>query len=155
MSGERVRRSLMGRAGSVVIAGCVALVMSLTSCAEIESTTDEGYQPASLSEPDEAGVRVVELTELAGDRIDLESARVQAEDGQKAVPYAALIYDGKGGAWVYEVVGKHTYRRAKITVARTQGGKVFLTAGPAVGTEVVTQGSTQVYGAEVEMSGKH
>lgn len=131
------------------------LLGGLTACAEIESSTDDGYQPATLSEPDARGVRVVELTQLAADRVELKTARVQSVRGRLTVPYDALVYDGKGGAWVYQVIGDLTYRRAPVEVASTEGATVVLSVGPPVGSEIVTQGAMQVYGSEVEMAGKH
>ena len=38
---------------------------------------------------------------------------------------------------------------------RQDENDVLLSKGPKPGTRVVTQGATQVYGAELEMEGKH
>ncbi len=76
-------------------------------------------------------------------------------DGRLVVDHAALIYDSTGGAWVYAVPKSLTYLRAEVTVAAADQGRVFLTAGPVVGTAVVTVGAAQVYGEELGISGKH
>jgi hypothetical protein len=135
--------------------GVLAVSLGLSGCNEVETATAEPYQPATLSEADDAGVKTVTLTEPAVQAIELLSTPVKSVGGRKVVPYDALIYDGHGDSWVYTVVDKLTYRRARVTVSDIKEPSVLLSDGPAVGTRVVTRGSTEVYGAELEMEGKH
>ncbi len=72
------------------------------------------------------------------------------------VPYAALIYDKQGKSWVYTVTEPLTYLRVSVVVKGEVGeDRMILSAGPPAGTEVVTVGATEVYGAELGMDGNH
>ena len=68
---------------------------------------------------------------------------------------AALIYDKQGKTWVYTAPEPLTFMRTKVVVAEAEGNQVTLSEGPPPGTKIVTQGVTQVYGAELGMAGKH
>ena len=72
------------------------------------------------------------------------------------VPYAALIYDKQGKSWVYTVTEPLTYLRVSVVVKEeVDEDTMALSAGPPAGTEVVTRGATEVYGAELGMDGNH
>ena len=88
-------------------------------------------------------------------RIGLETSAVSEAKGRLVVEHDALIYDSKGGSWVYAVTEPLTYVRAAVKVAETDEGRVFLAKGPVVGTSVVTVGAAQLYGEELGISGKH
>ena len=66
----------------------------------------------------------------------------------KLVPFTALIYDTKGGAFVYVSDGILTYHRVPVTVAYTEQDTAYLTAGPPFGALVVSRGPGELYGAE-------
>jgi hypothetical protein len=70
------------------------------------------------------------------------------------IPYGGVIYDNEGGAWTFAVVGEHTYQRAAITIDEIVGDQARLTAGPAVGTEVVTVAAAELVGVEAGISGE-
>lgn len=143
--------------GRVLAAGFLAclLVLPVAGCAADEEDAPEPYQPASLGPADPSGVRQVTFTEEAARRIGLRTSPVTANGRGVLVDYAALIYDKQGRSWVYEAPQPLTFRRTKVTVSDVNGNRVALTVGPKPGTLVVTQGATQVYGAELEMAGKH
>lgn len=151
------RRSWTRSGSGAVVVGLILGAFSLTACNEVESATPEAYKPASLSPPDKSGVKDVTLTEVAVERIELKTDVVEAEGRYLEIPEASLVYDGKGQTWVYTVISKdrRTFRRAKVTYARQDENDVLLSKGPKPGTLVVTQGATEVYGAELEMEGKH
>ena len=72
---------------------------------------------------------------------------------RKLVPYAAVIYDVNGGTWVYtKEPNALSFVRQSITVDYIEGDEAFLTEGPPVGTEVVTVGGAELYGAETGVS---
>jgi hypothetical protein len=77
-----------------------------------------------------------------------------ASTSRKIVPYAAVIYDVEGGTWVYvkEQSDALSFVRAPISIDYIEGDLAFLTEGPAVGTEVVTVGGAELYGAETGVS---
>jgi hypothetical protein len=150
LNGSRPRtgRPLMG-------AGIAVLAMALTACSEVESKKSEEYQPATVSTADPSGGPRVKFTREAARRIALTTSTVSGTDRALGVEYAALIYDKQGMTWLYTVQEALTFQRVKVVVARIEGNRVILSDGPPPGTRVVTQGVTQVYGAELGMAGKH
>ena len=134
----------------------VALGFALSGCNEIEPAPASSYHPAELSSPDPRGVREVSFTEDAARRVGLQTSRVTASGPDLVVPYAALIYDKQGKSWVYSVTRPLTYLRVSVVVKEeVDEDSMALSAGPPAGTEVVTRGATEVYGAELGMDGNH
>jgi len=80
-------------------------------------------------------------------RVELELAG--SAEKQRFVPYGAVYYDAKGAAWVYVNPSPLTFERQRITVDRIIGELAVLSAGPPVGTSVVTVGASLLYGAEI------
>ncbi len=130
------------------------LVVSLVGCKEVETTKAAGYQPVTLAESDDGGV-VVTFTQEGADRLGLQTASVRRQGRDLVVPYAALIYDPTGAAWVYRADGGLTYQRVEVVVDRAVGDHAYLSDGLDDGAEVVTVGSTEVYGAELGIDGSH
>jgi hypothetical protein len=139
------------------VLGCVVAVAVATSagCAEIESVTAEPYEPAALEStgPDKPA-RVI-LTEEAVDRVALQTTEVKASGKDLTVDHAALVFDKAGKPWVFSVVGPRTYVRATVTIKDVQDNVVTLSAGPPAGTQVVTVGAIELWGAELGIAGKH
>jgi hypothetical protein len=139
------------------VLGCVVAVAVATSagCAEIESVTAEPYEPAALEStgPDKPA-RVI-LTEEAVDRVALQTTEVKALGKELTVDHAALVFDKAGKPWVFSVVGPRTYVRATVTIKEVQDNVVTLSAGPRAGTQVVTVGAIELWGAELGIAGKH
>ena len=71
------------------------------------------------------------------------------------VPYAAVIYDAKGATWSYVNTAPLVFLRSQITVDEIDGDTAVLSAGPSVGTSVVTTGAAELYGAEIGVGGGH
>ena len=136
-----------------VAAGAAAL--ALAGCAELPSSSSEAYVPATLESTSPDGPKRVTFTEEAAQRVDLATTRVRATSTATAVDYAALIYDKTGKSWVFTEVGPLTFQRVAVTVDEVKGPLVMLSAGPPAGTQVVTVGATQVWGAELGIAGKH
>jgi hypothetical protein len=139
------------------VLGCVVAVAIATSagCAEIESVTAEPYEPAALEStgPDKPA-RVI-LTQEAVDRVALQTIEVKALGKDLTVDHAALVFDKAGKPWVFSVVGPRTYVRAAVTIKEVQDNVVTLSAGPPAGTQVVTVGAIELWGAELGIAGKH
>jgi hypothetical protein len=139
------------------VLGCVVAVAIATSagCAEIESVTAEPYEPAALEStgPDKPA-RVI-LTQEAVDRVALQTIEVKALGKDLTVDHAALVFDKAGKPWVFSVVGPRTYIRAAVTIKEVQDNVVTLSAGPPAGTQVVTVGAIELWGAELGIAGKH
>jgi hypothetical protein len=66
----------------------------------------------------------------------------------KVVPYAAVIYGVHGETWVYTNPEPLTFVREPIVIDFIEGDLAVLTQGPPAGTDVVTVGGAELYGAE-------
>jgi hypothetical protein len=139
------------------VLGCVVAIAVATSagCAEIESVTAEPYEPAALEStgPDKPA-RII-LTDEAVDRVALQTTEVKPLGKELTVDHAALVFDKAGKPWVFTVVGPRTYVRAAIGIKEVQDNLVTLSAGPPAGTQVVTVGAIELWGAELGIAGKH
>ena len=141
---------LMG-AAALVVAG-----LQLAACSPVE-------EEVALSEP--SHVEAVEgsefshitLEERAAERIDLQTLPIVEKrmisgpskgKQRQVIPYSALIYDAEGGAFAYTNPEPLEFVRAPLEVDYIESGKVFLKSGPAAGTEVVTVGVMELWGAE-------
>ncbi|HZO60184.1 MAG TPA: hypothetical protein VFB51_10870 [Solirubrobacterales bacterium] len=144
----RKRTTRLLTTGLVVVAG-----LSVSACKEVETETATGYEPAKLeSVKGNDDLKRVQLTEEGAERTGLETEKVRLEGGKKVVPYAALIYDPEGKTFVYTSPKRLTYLRAPVKVERVDGKDVIVSDGPAAGTQVVTVGTAEVYGVELEVA---
>jgi cobalt-zinc-cadmium efflux system membrane fusion protein len=73
---------------------------------------------------------------------------LKGEAESLVVPYAAVLYDLNGGAWVYESMGKHAFARRRVVVDHVVGAEAVLAMGPKPGTKVVTDGAAELFGTE-------
>ena len=92
----------------------------------------------------------VTLTDEAAKRIDLQTATVaQGAGHEDRDPLRRAAVRPRRQHLDLRQVGRPDVRAGcAITVDHIEGDTAFLTGGPAVGTEVVTVGATQLYGAE-------
>jgi hypothetical protein len=137
------------------ILGTVLIALSVTACTHADEEAGPKYAPATLGSADAAGVKTVTFTDDAAHRVRLQTSPAVASGRRVAVDYAALIYDKKGQSWVYTVPQPLTFVRTKVTVDQIEGNRATLSVGPAPGVQVVTTGAAEVYGAELDISGKH
>jgi len=144
------------RVRAVGVLACVlGAGLLVAGCKEVEETSAPVHQPASVEEVAGLDVKRVTFDQAGADRVSLRTAQVRRTGRGTVVPYAALIYDAQGEAWVYTNPAPLTFQRAKVVVDRIVDDVVWLTDGPAPGTRVVTVGSTEVYGAELDIAGGH
>ena len=95
------------------------------------------------------GIAKLTLTERGVARIELKTEPVTAGTGTDVLlPYASLLYDSDGKTWVYTNPAPRVYERQPVTVTKVEAGVVTASAGPAVGTAVVTVGAVELFGAE-------
>ena len=73
---------------------------------------------------------------------------LKGDDEALVVPHEAVLRDFDGGAWVYVAQGDHHYARKRVRLERIVGDMAVLSAGPAVGTQVVTEGAAEIFGTE-------
>jgi hypothetical protein len=141
--------------GARVAMALTALALLVGGCAHIEEEDAETYQPAHLQPVENSTLKIVTFTALAAEQVQLTTVRATREGRHTVVDHEALIYDGMGKPWVYTMTAPLTYLRAPITVDRVDDGLVKISRGLAPGTEVVTVGASQVYGAELGIAGGH
>jgi hypothetical protein len=137
-------------------AAALLAALALAGCAEVGGgDEEEGYHPATVEEVPGSDVARVTLTEDAARRIALETEPVGGASGRASVPYAALVYDGDGAAWVYVEEDPLSFVRHAVDVRRVDGDRV-LVGDALAGTErVATTGATELYGAERGIDGSH
>jgi hypothetical protein len=70
------------------------------------------------------------------------------------IPYSAVVYDTDGSTWTYVNTAARTYVREPVTVTAIQDQVALLSAGPPVGTAVVTVGAAELLGTEYNISGE-
>jgi RND family efflux transporter MFP subunit len=82
-----------------------------------------------------------------GERVFVELPLTTAARGL-VVPDTAVVYDMRGGTWVYEDLGGHAYTRRRIDVARHAGDRAVVRRGLSEGVKVVTAGAAELFGTE-------
>jgi hypothetical protein len=129
---------------------CAALVFSLPACAApAAAPAAVGEAPAKVEKNAATGIAKLTLTQRGVDRLDLKTEPVTAGTGTEVlIPYGALMYDANGKTWVYTNPAPRVYERQEVTVSKVQAGVVTATAGPPAGTQVVTVGAAELFGAE-------
>jgi hypothetical protein len=132
--------------------------LPFASCKKIEADAENGEQSAATvvhqedKNPDQP--TIITLTEEARKRIDVQTAPLHETDvngtKQSVLPFSALFYAPDGETWIYINTQLLTYVRQRVKVDRIVGDNVFLSQGPAAGTQVVTVGASLLYGSETE-----
>ena len=135
---------LMAGAG-VILAGCGSAAPAEVPPAKV--TPIAGSQVQRLQLTGQAIKRLGIVVQL------VRAAKVQA-GAREVIPYSAVVYDTDGSTWTYANTAARTYVRQPITVAAIQGNIAVLSAGPPVGTEVVTVGAAELLGTEYDISGE-
>jgi len=155
----RRKRMWHGHRWMVAVLIIVAL-LQLAACgptlaSSLSKKGGEGADaPARVEHIAGTGLSRVILTAQAANRLGIQTTPVR--DAQvrgalrKVVPYSALIYDLHGDTWVYTNPSPLTFVRAYVSVDYIDGDLAVLSNGPPSGTEVVTIGAPELYGAEFE-----
>ena len=131
-----------------MVTALVMVSLALAGCAKVSGDA-ELVGPATLAPVAGSEDRQqITLTAKAVERLDLQMAPIAQEGAELVIPYGAVVYDADGKTWAYTSPKNLTYVRSPITVARIVGDKAFLSAGPPVGTDVVTVATAELYGTE-------
>jgi hypothetical protein len=88
-------------------------------------------------------------------RVLVEVSMLGSDAIRKVIPYSAVLYDLHGNTWAYARVEPLTFERALIVVDYIEGDLAVLAEGPPAGTEVVTTGAAELFGAESGIGGAH
>jgi len=130
--------------------------LQLSACAHKADTAPK-VKPATVEHVEGQEVSRITLTQRAAERLDIKTVTVPSlqltRSGARrpVVPYAAVLYDAKGVTWVYTSPANLVYVRHRISVDYIEGDQAVLTDGPPAGTQVVTQGGQELFGAEFEI----
>jgi len=84
-----------------------------------------------------------------GQRVRVELDLSGSGTQRKLIPYAAVLYDTRGGTWVYTNPEPLVFVRQRINVDYIDGEQAVLSDGPAPGTAVVTAGGAELFGTEL------
>ena len=84
----------------------------------------------------------------AGQSVGVRLAEPGSNTPKKVVPYSAILYDLTGDTWVYTNPEPSVFVRERVAIERIDEDLAVLNTGPAVGTQVVTIGAAELYGAE-------
>ena len=161
-----VRVPLNGTDMKMVARDQPALVMPLGDDDEEDSDDDENGLLANLEEAlgldedededtrDSALYYTIDSTRVAlGQRVLVQLSLSSSGIAGKIIPYAALIYDVNGRTWVYtKEPNALAFVRHEVTVDFITDEVVVLMEGPPAGTEIVTMGGQELYGAETGVS---
>ena len=99
----------------------------------------------------------ITLTEEGAGRVGIktEPVGVAARDGTTStIALAAVIYDENGKTWTYTTPDPLTFVPQQVVIARIDGDNAILKSGPAPGTQVVTVGAAELFGAENGVPGE-
>lgn len=134
----------------VAAAVCAALLSALPACAQSTAQAESVSEaPAKVEKNATTGIARITLSERAIERLELLTDTVKAGPaGGVILPYAALLYDPQGKTWVYTNPEPRVFERQAVTVSKVEAGVVTASAGPAVGTPVVTVAGAELFGAE-------
>lgn len=147
---HRIRRWL---ATGSVIAGALLTVAACGSAPAAATAT--AAEPVTIEAIGDTGVKRLTLTDKAVERLAITTAPVTedltasgAATGKFLIPYSALLYLPDGTTIAYTNPEGHAYVRETVTVESISGDRAVLTAGPPVGTAVVTAGAAELWGTE-------
>jgi hypothetical protein len=132
---------------AVLVAASQLSTSGLTSPVFAEAAVK--IPPAQVEPVAGTQLKRIKLNSRAAQRLDLQTSEVrQGPSDQKIIPYASVVYDLKGAAWVYTNPEPLTYVRHSVTIEVIRGDDVYVTDGPPAGTPIVVVGVAQLYGAE-------
>jgi hypothetical protein len=137
----------MGYVGTTSIAAMISAGLHLAAPGAMAASPSSAA--AKIETIDGTKIKRVTLTEKAAQRLDIKTAEIREDPtGKKIMPYASVFYDLAGDAWVYTTAAPRVFVRQKVAIELVKGNDAYLKDGPPVGTQVVTVGVSELYGAE-------
>jgi hypothetical protein len=125
--------------------------VSLTGCTQVSTDYEREHEPVEVEPIEGTDLHRIVLEAEAAERLGIETVPVRAMEGSETlqvIPYCALLYDAHGDTWAYTSPADLTYVRETISVDHIEGDEVVLSDGPSSGTEVVSVGVAELFGAE-------
>jgi hypothetical protein len=137
-----------------VVAVAIAGVLLFRGGGTPETASESPH--ATVDRADGSDRSRVRLAAKASERLGIRTAAIRPADTSvvksspalTVIPYSALIYSADGKTFVYTSPEPMTFVREPVTVDTIDNEVVMLSAGPALGTAVVTVGATELYGLE-------
>jgi hypothetical protein len=129
----------------------IVAALSLAGCTPVSTDYEREHEPAEVEPIEGTDLSRVILEAEAAERLGIQTAPVRPIEGsetQLVIPYSAVLYDAHGDTWAYTSPAPLTYARDSISVDHIEGEEAVLSQGPASGTEVVTVGVAELFGAE-------
>jgi ABC-type oligopeptide transport system substrate-binding subunit len=148
----------MGHGGRWTFAVLVLAVLLLAACSPSSSGAASSEPAVVVEKNEETGLSRLTLSAKAAERLGIATASVidrQGGGGRTVVPYSAVVYDPSGETWAYTNTDGLTFVRQPITVERIEADLAVLSAGPPIGTLVVTVGVAELWGIETGVGGGH
>jgi cobalt-zinc-cadmium efflux system membrane fusion protein len=115
------------------------------SAAPVESPLSADSQTATVDLFYELANREIRIR--PGQKV---SVRLMLTDRKEnlVVPYASILYDMYGSAWLYENTEPRVFVRRRVEVRHVQDKYAILSRGCEVGVNVVTAGAAELFGTE-------
>ena len=137
----------------LAILGLLVALPQLSACTQTAAEGTSGEEPATVEQIEGSeDVSRLTLTPKAVERLGIQTTPLREDEvagkQRKVVPYGAVLYDADGKTSVYVTSAPNVYVREPITVELIEGDRAILSAGPAVGTVVVSVGAAELYGTE-------
>ena len=137
----------------LAILGLLVALPQLSACTQTAAEGTSGEEPATVEQIEGSeDVSRLTLTPKAVERLGIQTTPLRedkvAGKQRKVVPYGAVLYDADGKTSLYVTSAPNVYVREPITVELIEGDRAILSAGPAVGTVVVSVGAAELYGTE-------
>lgn len=123
-------------------------VLLLGACGKAPSDAHAVVEPATIEALEDQEVVRITLTEMAAQRLDIQTVPVEQSEEWLVVPSDAVFVDTTGTFWLYTSPEPLVFIRQQIGLDHEQGDQTYLSDGPDPGTAVVTVGVPELYGAE-------
>jgi cobalt-zinc-cadmium efflux system membrane fusion protein len=133
---DQQRNAHVRNLGDNTIGVLVKPVAAPPSADPVAATIDLYYELSNADNRFRQGERVEVILPLEGQTESL------------VIPRAAVLRDIHGVAWVYVNSADHTFERHRVEVHFTTKEEAVLSRGPAVGTNIVVDGTAELFGTE-------
>jgi multidrug efflux pump subunit AcrA (membrane-fusion protein)/predicted small secreted protein len=128
--------------------------LTLAACGRAPGAAEEGESSAAKVE-DIPGTHLkkIVLTEEGARRLGIRTTVVKLwheKDGGTGleVPHSSVFYAAEGASFIYTNPEPLVYIMRPVVIDDVIGGRAFLAKGPKAGTSVVTEGASELLGAE-------
>lgn len=141
----------IGRVFAVLI-----VAAAVAACGQAPAVVQPKVEAVTVEAIPGSDLERLTLSDHAAKRLGVQTAPVAAgQAGRTSVPYSAIVYDATGATWTYTSPNPLVFVRHEVVVDRIAADQAILTAGPAIGTPVVTVGAAELWGIETGVGGGH